>query len=136
VTRMPDVVALPKPSVVLFVNDVARMRAFYEQLASMLVVHDADDHAVLEISGMQVVIHALPQAVREQWPVATPPVVREDSYCKLCLPVASIAAARARAEALGGAIQSPSAEWTARGFRACDGHDPEGNVLQVRELAR
>jgi hypothetical protein len=22
-----------------------------------------------------------------------------------------------------------------RGFRACDGHDPEGNVIQLREIA-
>lgn len=47
-----------------------------------------------------------------------------------------IAAARSLAAANGGAIKSPQHEWEARGFRACDGYDPEGNVIQVRELNR
>lgn len=124
-----------KPSLVLFVNDVARMRTFYQRLAAMTIAHDADDHAVLDTSGMQLVIHGLPAHVRDQWPIATPLVVREDSYHKFCLPVDSIAAARERAAIFGGQIKPTSAEWVARGFRACDGHDPEGNVIQVRELA-
>ena len=39
----------------------------------------------------------------------------------------------ALAPTLGGAIKPPEAEWEARGFRAVDGHDPEGNVVQFRE---
>ena len=79
----------PKPSVVLFVDDVARLSRFYRELATMTVVHEANVHAILEVHGLQLVIHALPT----------------------------------------------TAEWQAseRGFRACDGHDPEGNVIQVRE---
>lgn len=42
---------------------------------------------------------------------------------------------RVTAASLGGHIKPAAAEWSARGFRACDGHDPEGNVLQVRETA-
>jgi predicted enzyme related to lactoylglutathione lyase len=61
--------------------------------------------------------------------------VRHDSYLKVCLPVASLAEARARAEALGGRLYPAQQEWQARGFRACDGHDPEGNVFQLRESA-
>ena len=37
------------------------------------------------------------------------------------------------AERLGGRVKPVHDEWEARGFRACDGHDPEGNVIQVRE---
>lgn len=81
----------PKPSVVLFVDDVARLSRFYRELATMSVVHGANDHAILEVHGLQLVIHSLPA----------------------------------------------TAEWQAseRGFRACDGRDPEGNVLQVLEAA-
>jgi catechol 2,3-dioxygenase-like lactoylglutathione lyase family enzyme len=125
--------ALPKPSVVLFVNDVPRVRTFYARLFGMSLEHDAEDHAVLEVAGVQLVVHGFPPHVREQWPVATPPVVREDSYHKFCLPVGSIAEARLLAATLGGYIKPASEEWSARGFRACDGHDPEGNVIQVRE---
>ncbi len=43
--------------------------------------------------------------------------------------------ARKQAAALGGQVGPKAREWQARGFRACDGFDPEGNVFQVRETA-
>jgi predicted enzyme related to lactoylglutathione lyase len=120
----------PKPSVVIFVADVRRVTAFYRDLASMSVLVEEDGYSVLEVEGFQLVVHALagePQIADGQVRV------REDSYVKLCLPVASIAAARSVAAANGGGIKSAQHEWEARGFRACDGYDPEGNVIQVRE---
>ncbi|MEO8277787.1 MAG: VOC family protein [Thermoanaerobaculia bacterium] len=126
----------PAPSVVLFVGSVPRMAAFYRELAAMRIAHEADDHVVLEIGGLQLVIHALrgePAPPDSDAPGLTPLPVREDAYLKLGLPVRSIAAARATALAHGGEIGSVEREWEARGFRACDGHDPEGNVIQVRE---
>jgi catechol 2,3-dioxygenase-like lactoylglutathione lyase family enzyme len=127
--------ATPSPSVVLFVANVAAIAEFYRTLADMTVVHAAPDHVLLEIAGLQLVVHALhgaPPAVEDD---AGSVAVREDAYFKLCLPVARIAAARAQALAMGGAIGPVANEWQARGFRACDGHDPEGNVIQVREAA-
>jgi predicted enzyme related to lactoylglutathione lyase len=122
----------PKPSVVVFVADVRRVSTFYRELAAMSVLIEDEGYAVMEAEGFQLVIHRL--AGEPQVGPATVRV-REDSYVKLCLPVVSIAAARALAAAHGGAIKSPHHEWEARGFRACDGHDPEGNVIQVRESA-
>lgn len=101
----------------------------------MSLVHHDSGHAVLEIAGLELVIHALPPRPPETGPPASHVEVREDSYVKLCFPVPSIAAARAVAATLGGAIAPPGEEWGAPGFRACDGHDPEGNVVQVREAA-
>ena len=126
---------LPKPSAVVFVANVPRMTQFYQALASMALLHQDDLYAVLEVEGFQLVIHALKGAPD----AAAAPVgqlrVREDSYIKVCLPVESIATARTTAATLGGAIRPPGNEWEARGFRACEGHDPEGNVLQVRQNA-
>jgi predicted enzyme related to lactoylglutathione lyase len=125
-------VSLPKPCVVLFVDDVQQLTAFYRELADMSVEHEAPDHAVLETAGVQLVIHGIRRRPEDE--AAGPEAfgVRDDSYWKLCLPVAGIAAARATAERHGGRILPVDREWEARGFRACDGHDPEGNVLQVR----
>jgi hypothetical protein len=110
------------------------MTHFYQTVASMVLLSQDRDHAILELAGLAVVIHAL----RGEPPVLPGPGghlrIREDTYVKLCLPVQSIAAARAKA-ALGGALQPAAKEWQARGFRACDGHDPDGNVWQVREGA-
>ncbi len=125
----------PRPSVVVFVSDVARVAAFYRALADMVEAHADEDHVVLEVGGLELVIHRLsnePSPVRD---TAGRPHVREDSYLKLCLPVASIAAARAAAARFGGDVRGTQCEWEGRGFRACDGHDPEGNVIQVRERA-
>ena len=111
------------------------MSTFYRELAAMSVLLEDESHVVLEVEGLQLVIHALSGEPRVQQDAAGQVPIREDSYVKLCLPVKSISAARSIAAANGGAIKPPQHEWEARGFRACDGHDPEGNVIQVRESA-
>lgn len=127
--------SLPTPTVVLFVADVPRMAHFYQAVASMTLVSQDVSHAILELAGLELVIHALrgtPKAlVGDDGSVR----VREDAYVKVCLPVMSLATARSKAAELGGMLQPSAKEWQARGFRACDGHDPEGNVWQAREVA-
>lgn len=98
----------------------------------MTVLIEEEGYTVMEVEGLQLVIHQLRGEPAVDFAAIR---VREDSYVKLCLPVVSIAAARSLAAANGGAIKSSEHEWEARGFRACDGHDPEGNVIQVRESA-
>lgn len=125
---------LPKPAAVVFCANLPLLTGFYQAVADMAFVSGDADHSVLEVEGFQLVVHALkgeppPEAPRGE---ISP---REDTYVKVCLPVESIAVARSRAATLGGRIQPPEREWLARGFRACDGHDPEGNVFQVREPA-
>jgi predicted enzyme related to lactoylglutathione lyase len=124
--------SIPCVCMVLFVNDVARMTAFYSAIAAMQILHEESSYAILKIDGFELVIHAMYGEASPQASPSTIVTVREDSYTKLCLPVANIAVARAKAGELGGNIKSIEHEWVARGIRACDGHDPEGNVLQVR----
>lgn len=125
----------PAPAVVVFAADVRRVSTFYRELASMKLVQADEKHTVMEIESFQLVVHGLSGEPEVNADEKGHIDVRKDSYVKLCLPVASIAAARLLAAANGGAIRSPEHEWEARGFRACDGHDPEGNVIQVRESA-
>jgi len=127
--------ASPLPSVVLFVANVDRVASFYKAVASMKPVSGDRDHSVLEIDGFQLVVHQLkgePEPVHDTQGRVQ---IREDSYSKLCLPVQSINSARSQAASFGGSIKPVEYEWQERGFRACDGHDPEGNVIQVREGA-
>lgn len=125
-----------KPCAVLFVGNVPDMAEFYRDLASMTVIQADSDHVVLEIEGLQLTIHALPSEPISKSIDPQNLQIREDSYWKLCFPVGRIVEAREKAHRLGGLIKPPEAEWEARGFRACDGHDPEGNVIQVREQSR
>lgn len=120
----------PVAAAVVFVDDVARLTAFYQRLADMRLLQSSDQHAVLEIAGLQITIHK----IRSSGGAAVYPT-REDGSIKLCFPVASIANAREIAADLGGEVWPAANEWDAvdRGFRACDGRDPEGNVFQLRQ---
>lgn len=120
----------PVSAGVVFVDDVARLAAFYRGVAGMTEVHTDQQHVVLEIPGFQLTIHAL--STHDDRPDRGYPT-REDTYLKLCFPVADLAQARAIASSLGGELWPVEREWEARGFRACDGRDPEGNVFQLRQ---
>jgi catechol 2,3-dioxygenase-like lactoylglutathione lyase family enzyme len=125
----------PKPSAVIFAKHVDALARFYRETAEMAEVHRDVDHVVLDGEGFQLVIHGIPKKIAARIEIASPPVVREETPIKICLPVSSIEGARAKAADLGGRVGSKNREWVARGFRACDGYDPEGNVFQVRESA-
>ena len=126
---------LPKPGAVIFAKNIERIAKFYEGVALLAVVHAEPDHVVLESDAIQLVIHGIPKAIADSITITQPPAVREDTPIKLFFPVPSLADARARAAALGGHLNPSQKEWQARGFRACDGHDPEGNVVQLRQDA-
>jgi len=48
--------------------------------------------------------------------------------------VPSIAASRETAAKLGGELNPPEREWEFDQAKVCDGHDPEGNVFQLRQF--
>jgi predicted enzyme related to lactoylglutathione lyase len=120
---------------VVFAKDIGRVAKFYEELFSIPVVHSERDHIVLESPQCQLVVHAIPKMIADSIEITVPPTRRTESPIKLFFFVDSIAEARVKAVALGGELSPKKSEWEARGFRACDGHDPEGNVVQVRENA-
>ena len=100
----------------------------------MVVAQTEPELIVLESADFQLVIHGIPKRIADTIVIAVPPEPREDTSIKLFFPVTSITAARAAAPGLGGSVGPLSKEFVARGFRACDGVDPEGNVVQFREL--
>lgn len=124
-----------KPGAVIFAKDVERLTKFYAELLSMAVVHGERDHIVLESLDTQLVVHALPEPVAQSIRIASPPQLRADTAIKPFFSVDDLAQARVTARRLGGRLNPRAQEWEARGFRACDGHDPEGNVFQLRAQA-
>lgn len=127
--------ARPKPSAVIFAKDIEALARFYRETAEMTEVHRDKGHIVLNEEGFQIVIHGIPKQIAAEIEITTPPELREETPIKICLPVSSIEHARTKAAELGGRVGPKKKEWVARGFRACDGYDPEGNVFQVRESA-
>ena len=125
----------PAGGAVVYAVAPQRLAAFYEAVAGLEIVHVEDDYVVLERGAFQLVVHGIPKAIAEAIEVTSPPVRREDAALKIVLPVASLAAAREAAPAHGGLIDPEAREWWFDGSRVCDGHDPEGNVIQLRESA-
>ncbi|MBV8624147.1 MAG: hypothetical protein JO174_11740 [Herbaspirillum sp.] len=123
----------PKAGAVLFAKDVARLAAFYAQVLAVVPKHAHPEKVVIEAADFLLVIHAAPPAVSAGIEITTPPVLRENVPAKLFLPVRSLAQARLSTERLGGGMKPEAAAWDGPGFRACDGFDPEGNVVQFRE---
>lgn len=118
------------PGTVVFTGDKERLVAFYASVTGLdLRVHD-DEVAVLASDEFELVIHAL---AGEPPGMASRP--RDDVHLKPFFPVKSLSEARERARALGGELGPASEEWTARGFRACEAVDPDGNRIQFRETA-
>ena len=124
-----------KPGAVLYAKNVALVRAFYQDVLGLEVIDVKSDHVVLETSTFQLVILEIPEALASSVKVENPPKRRTDTPIKLVFPISSIAKARAAAILCGGEFNSPEREWKFQGSRVCDGQDPEGNVVQVRENA-
>lgn len=123
----------PNAGAVLYVKDPARLSRFYEVVAGFTLADLQPEFVVLEARGFQFVIVKMPQHIADSIEITEPPARREDTPIKLIFSVASIAQARAGAQALGGELNPPEREWSFKDARVCDGHDPEGNIFQLRE---
>ena len=119
-----------RPGAVIFTGDRNRLARFYTAMTGLPVREDDDSVTVLASEHFELVIHALPGE-----PPGDPSSVRQDAYLKPFFPVASLTKAREMAASLGGSLRPADEEWEARGFRACEAVDPDGNVVQFRQDA-
>jgi predicted enzyme related to lactoylglutathione lyase len=127
---------------VIFAADVDRVARFYEVLLMMSPVHIEDGLRVIASDRTELVIHQIPPHLlgpvsngdAASGDVAAAPTPREDNAIKPFFVVPSLDKAREMAPLLGGYLFPADREFAARRFRACNACDPEGNVIQFREL--
>ncbi|MEO8741793.1 MAG: VOC family protein [Lysobacteraceae bacterium] len=124
-----------KAGAVIYAKRVSDMRAFYAGAIGLDVMHAESDHVVLESPAFQLVVLAIPEPIAASIELASPPEWRTQTPIKLVFFVENIAAVRAVAPGLGGEVNVVEREWKFRQHTVCDGHDPEGNVFQLREPA-
>lgn len=107
----------------LYVHDLARMRAFY---SAMLQAEPSggEGWALFDIGAASLALHAIPA----QYAQDDSDQAREDCPVKLIFQVDDVGAARARLEALGARIAPKPWQDPAQ---SCDCLDPEGNVFQI-----
>jgi predicted enzyme related to lactoylglutathione lyase len=129
---------MPAPvtaAAVLYAKDVAGVSAFYAAVAGLAVTESEPGHVTLEARGFQLVVVAVPPHVAARIAIESPPVRREDTPVKLVFFVRSLDAATAEVARLGGQMNPPERAWAFQGATVLDGHDPEGNVFQLRQAA-
>ena len=121
--------------VALYGLDLARLAAYYTTIAGF-EIHEVDDgFTTLHVPTLELVLVRVRPEHADAAAVASPPKRREDTPIKVSLVVPSLAEAREIAPTLGGVVDPAEAEWTWSGFTRVDGHDPEGNVVQLMEIA-
>ncbi|MCB1602434.1 MAG: VOC family protein [Lysobacterales bacterium] len=115
----------------IYAKDLERLSVFYQALLGFGEIHAREDIAVLEVFGLQLVIHAIPRHIADSFEITSPPERREEAALKFFFTVPSLDEAAVIAAAHGGEVLHD--RWEGRGFRACNAIDPEGNIFQLRE---
>jgi catechol 2,3-dioxygenase-like lactoylglutathione lyase family enzyme len=123
----------PRSGAVLYVKDLDRIVAFYTDALGFKTMGRDEEHVRLESAAFQLVVLRMPSRIAATIQITVPPARRANMPVKLVFFVPSIAAVRASAPGLGGILNGAGKEWVFNGCKVCDGIDPEGNVIQLRE---
>jgi predicted enzyme related to lactoylglutathione lyase len=119
---------------VIYVNDLPRMRSFYETCFSLLVVQPVEDDVnVLLSDDWDLSLVAMPEEIAARVIISTPPERRTVTPIKLAFEVKSHEDLRPTVIAAGGQMDPPQSAWEFRGHRHLDCVDPEGNLVQLRQ---
>jgi predicted enzyme related to lactoylglutathione lyase len=120
--------------VVLYAKNLPRVSAFYAAVLGLRVTESESYHVVLESASYQLSVVEMPSHL--VGPIRSTDSLsgRRETALKLVFVVPSISDARPLVTAHGGQLLPPAREWRFQDWIVCDGQDPEGNVLQLREL--
>jgi hypothetical protein len=125
-----------KVAVVIYAKDISGVGEFYAAALEADVIHREADHVILETPECEIVVVSIPASIAQDIVITRPPSRRAETPLKFAFPVHSIARSRQAVEELAGQIDSAPHEWQFGDALVCDGHDPEGNVLQLRQRLR
>jgi catechol 2,3-dioxygenase-like lactoylglutathione lyase family enzyme len=109
---------------IIFVEDVARMQAFYQGTLGLPVITAEPGWVRLDAGGVVLGLHAIKAGPK----LPGPPPERVDANVKLCFHVDDILGERAALVAAGVRMREVHRFGDAA---FCDGIDPEGNVFQI-----
>ena len=118
---------------VLFAGRLDQVAAFYANVLGLREANRDDDHILLESPGFQLVVHRIP-AHSADMEAAAPTARRARAVFKPVFFVESLATVRSIANAHQGNMEARDKEWSFNGTVVCDAMDPEGNVIQFREI--
>jgi catechol 2,3-dioxygenase-like lactoylglutathione lyase family enzyme len=130
-----DVSYQSRTGAVLFATGLDQVAAFYSTVLGLSEANRDDDHILLESPGFQLVVHRIPGRSATTTETDERHGRRASAAFKPVFFVHSLASVRTLAKARGGAMEPREKEWSFNGVPVCDAVDPEGNVIQFREVA-
>ena len=125
----------PNNGIVIFAKDINRMSAFYQQTLNLSVAEQEKSHQVLSGQSTEIVIHAIPAKHAASITIENPPVLRATTAIKPAFWVDDLRTVSTSARRCGGQLKPLQSAWRIRGALVLDGNDPEGNIIQFKQLA-
>ena len=120
---------------VIFATGLDQVATFYSNVLGLGEANRDDDHILLESPGFQLVVHRIPDHPATAIQTAQPPARRAKAAFKPVFFVHSLESVRTIVGAHGGTMEPRDKEWSFNGVAVCDAVDPEGNVIQFREMS-
>lgn len=124
----------PSQALCIFAKNVEQVSLFYQQALKLKVQASDKTHDLLVGQNHEVVVHAISKAYAESIKIELPPIKRDDVALKPIFVVDDLELVRTAAKATGGYLKPLKQAWRFRGFIVLDGCDPEGNVIQFKQI--
>jgi predicted enzyme related to lactoylglutathione lyase len=124
----------PYQALCVFAKNVEQVSLFYQQALGLKVQVSDKTHDLLLGQNYEVVVHAISKAYAQSIEIESPPKRRDDVALKPTFVVDDLEVVRAAAKANGGFLKPIKQSWRIRGFIVLDGYDPEGNVIQFKQV--
>ena len=124
----------PRQALCVFAKNVMQVSLFYQQALGLKVQDSDKTHDLLVGPNHEVVVHAISKAYAQSIEIESPPKQREEVALKPSFVVADLELVRAAAKVNGGYLKPIKQAWRIRGYIVLDGSDPEGNVIQFKQV--
>ena len=124
----------PRQALCVFAKNVKQVSLFYQQALGLKVQDSDKTHDLLVGTNHEVVVHAISKAYAQSIEIESPPKQREEVALKPTFVVADLELVRAAAKVNGGYLKPIKQAWRIRGYIVLDGSDPEGNVIQFKQV--
>lgn len=118
---------------VVYAKELNRLVPFYVGLGFSPEEGDGSFQTLVKDQTELTVVQA-PENIAAEIEMANPAMARVNTPLKLVFVVESIEASAARINELGGRVDRGQARWEMGNYYVQDAVDPEGNILQMREL--
>lgn len=123
-----------RSGLVIFAKNLQRVADFYVKTLALQVVEQDESYIVLHAEGIEIVVLQIRPEISAGITISDPPEVREGTPFKPAFIVDSFSDIREIIVEAGGTLQPMQAAWQFQNTLVLDGTDPEGNVVQFRQM--